>query len=72
MIVGLSAPDAATIIVDRAQAIHCAIVNAAPGDCVVLAGKGHEDYQLIDGVKIPFSDVTQARIALADRMGALQ
>jgi UDP-N-acetylmuramyl tripeptide synthase len=34
---------------------------------VVIAGKGHEDYQLVDGVRLPFSDEAHARAALAGR-----
>ena len=40
------------VIVDRIEAIHWAIDNAAPGDVVLLAGKGHEDYQVIGHEKI--------------------
>ena len=38
-------------IIDRKEAIRYAIMNAEPGDVIVLAGKGHEDYQEIKGVK---------------------
>ena len=52
---------------DRARAIAAAIA-AAPADSVVLiAGKGHEDYQDIKGQKQPFSDVSQARLCLQQR-----
>ncbi|MGJ8690266.1 MAG: UDP-N-acetylmuramoyl-L-alanyl-D-glutamate--2,6-diaminopimelate ligase [Gammaproteobacteria bacterium] len=54
---------------DRAKAIELAISNAAAGDVVLLAGKGHENYQDINGKKMVFSDVKQARLALARRMG---
>ncbi|MEP0203445.1 MAG: UDP-N-acetylmuramoyl-L-alanyl-D-glutamate--2,6-diaminopimelate ligase [Halioglobus sp.] len=53
--------------VDRAAAIWLAISEAASGDCVVIAGKGHEDYQIIDGQKLHFSDEEQALDALARR-----
>ncbi len=43
-------------IPDRADAIRYAVENAKPGDVVLLAGKGHEEYQLIDGKKISFSE----------------
>ena len=39
-------------IPDRKEAIRYAIMNAKPGDVVILAGKGHEDYQEINGVKL--------------------
>lgn len=43
-------------ISDRHEAIRFAVANAKKGDVVLLAGKGHEDYQLINGKKIPFSE----------------
>ena len=49
---------------DRAQAIKLAILSAQPGDIVLLAGKGHETYQEVAGVKQPFDDVEQAGLAL--------
>ena len=55
--------------VDRRAAIAAALREAAPGDVVLLAGKGHEDYQEIQGVKQPFSDVDEAVRALAARGG---
>ena len=53
------------IIEDRAQAIEQAIGHARAADTVLLAGKGHEPYQEIKGVKYPFSDVGAAQRALA-------
>ena len=50
---------------DRAAAIRSAIAAAGPGDCVLIAGKGHEDYQEVSGVRTPFSDAGIARAALA-------
>ena len=49
---------------DRAKAISIAILTAKVGDIVLIAGKGHEDYQEISGVKLPFSDVEQAALVL--------
>ena len=43
-------------ITDRRQAIKTAVMLAQPGDVVVVAGKGHEDYQEIQGVKHHFND----------------
>jgi UDP-N-acetylmuramoyl-L-alanyl-D-glutamate--2,6-diaminopimelate ligase len=54
-------------IVDRAEAIEKAIKDARPGDLIVLAGKGHEKYQVIGDREIPFDDVEVARAALARR-----
>jgi len=53
------------IIEDRAQAIEQAIGHARAEDTVLLAGKGHELYQEIKGVKYPFSDIEVAQRALA-------
>ncbi|MBF6647117.1 UDP-N-acetylmuramoyl-L-alanyl-D-glutamate--2,6-diaminopimelate ligase [Methylobacter sp. BlB1] len=44
------------VIQNREQAIQKAIASAGANDCIVIAGKGHEQYQEINGVKIPFSD----------------
>ena len=52
---------------DRARAIAQAIGEAAAADVVVIAGKGHEDYQEIDGRRLPFSDVQEAQRAFARR-----
>jgi len=49
---------------DRARAIFEAIGNARCGDVVLIAGKGHEDYQEIADERVPFSDVAVARKAL--------
>jgi UDP-N-acetylmuramoyl-L-alanyl-D-glutamate--2,6-diaminopimelate ligase len=57
------------LVADRGQAIAMAIGEAAPGDCVVIAGKGHEDYQIIDGERHHFSDEEHARKALSLRAG---
>lgn len=53
--------------VDRRAAIELAIATARTGDCVLIAGKGHEDYQLVDGERLTFCDVTEAAAALARR-----
>lgn len=53
-------------IADRAAAIAAAIAGAAPGDLVLIAGKGHEDYQEIGGERRPFSDLTEAEKALKE------
>jgi len=49
---------------DRARAIFEAIGGAHHGDVVVIAGKGHEEYQEVAGARLPFSDVAVARKAL--------
>jgi UDP-N-acetylmuramoyl-L-alanyl-D-glutamate--2,6-diaminopimelate ligase len=49
-------PDATQWIVDREAAIAAAAEASAPGDVVVIAGKGHETYQVIGTEKHPFDD----------------
>jgi UDP-N-acetylmuramoyl-L-alanyl-D-glutamate--2,6-diaminopimelate ligase len=56
----------AEAIEDRQVAIFAAVHHATPGDVVLLAGKGHETYQEIAGVRHPFDDREVARAALAD------
>lgn len=58
------------LVEDRAAAIAQALTEARAGDCVVIAGKGHEDYQIVEGERLHFSDEAQARDVLA-RGGAL-
>ncbi len=72
-------PDAATrpttsiqVIGDRAEAIRTAILQAQPGDGVLIAGKGHEDYQILGTEKIHFDDREQARTALNNRLATLK
>jgi UDP-N-acetylmuramoyl-L-alanyl-D-glutamate--2,6-diaminopimelate ligase len=55
------------VIPDRREAIHRAIGEAAPGDVVVIAGKGHEDYQILADRTIHFDDREVAREALEAR-----
>ncbi|HEY9889277.1 MAG TPA: cyanophycin synthetase, partial [Candidatus Obscuribacterales bacterium] len=55
------------VVSDRAAAIHWAIAQAQPGDGVLIAGKGHEDYQILGTEKIHFDDREQARAALLKR-----
>ena len=56
--------DRVTSVIDRREAIHAAVQMARPGDAVVIAGKGHEDYQIVGTVKRPFDDRLVAREAL--------
>jgi UDP-N-acetylmuramyl-tripeptide synthetase len=67
ILLGLSHNACVHVQSDRAQAIADAIAQAAPADVVLLAGKGHEDYQDVAGVKHPFLDKTHAAAALARR-----
>ena len=58
------------VVSDRATAIRTAILQAQPGDGVLLAGKGHEDYQILGTEKIHFDDREQAREALQQRINS--
>ncbi len=64
---GLSRPGEATVQRDRARAIALALGQAQRGDAVLIAGKGHEPYQEIRGVRHPFDDLDVARRALEAR-----
>lgn len=64
---GLRHPAAARVEVERAAGIAHALQQAAPQDVVLIAGKGHEDYQEIAGQRLPFSDQAQARLVLQAR-----
>jgi UDP-N-acetylmuramoyl-L-alanyl-D-glutamate--2,6-diaminopimelate ligase len=67
ILAGLARPHAATVQRDRAQAIALALHEARYGDVVLIAGKGHEPYQEIAGVRHPFDDLDVARRALEVR-----
>jgi UDP-N-acetylmuramoyl-L-alanyl-D-glutamate--2,6-diaminopimelate ligase len=55
-------------VADRRQAIRWALLLAQAGDSVLIAGKGHEDYQIVGSVKQPFDDRDEARAGL-QRLG---
>jgi UDP-N-acetylmuramoyl-L-alanyl-D-glutamate--2,6-diaminopimelate ligase len=59
-----------SVELDRAKAIERAVIEAAPGDVVLIAGKGHEPYQIIGSETFAFDDREQARRALAARRSA--
>ena len=59
-----------TVELDRARAIEQALCDAREGDVIVLAGKGHEDYQETSGERVPFSDARHVAALLARRRGA--
>lgn len=70
VVAGIPSSVNSTVIGDRATAIKTAILQAKPGDGVLIAGKGHEDYQILGTEKIHFDDREQARAALSDRFGS--
>lgn len=55
------------LIVDRRSAIEKAVEMASPNDVVLIAGKGHEPYQIVGGVRLPFDDRLVAREAIRGR-----
>jgi UDP-N-acetylmuramoyl-L-alanyl-D-glutamate--2,6-diaminopimelate ligase len=63
---GMRHADTTHVIADRAEAIHFAISEAEAGDVVVVAGKGHEEYQVVGQEVRPFSD----RAVVLDALGA--
>lgn len=64
ILAGFASPAAVTVQRDRALAIDSAIATAAAGDVVLIAGKGHEPYQDINGIKHPFDDSQVAQQCL--------
>jgi UDP-N-acetylmuramoyl-L-alanyl-D-glutamate--2,6-diaminopimelate ligase len=56
-----------TTELDRRTAIVSAVADAADGDVVVIAGKGHETEQIVSGQSLPFDDAAEARAALTGR-----
>ena len=67
IIKGLTRPDDVVIERDRAAAIERALAGSGAGDVVLIAGKGHEDYQIVGAERRPFSDREQALRALGRR-----
>jgi UDP-N-acetylmuramoyl-L-alanyl-D-glutamate--2,6-diaminopimelate ligase len=72
IVAGLPAGSTAQVVHDRAEAIELALGNAVAGDIVLVAGKGHEDYQIVGDERRPFSDQAVLRAALARRAGVTQ
>ena len=64
ILLGLSHRDAVHVQADRASAIAYTLQQAQCQDVVLLAGRGHESYQEINGVMLPFSDRAHAQTAL--------
>jgi UDP-N-acetylmuramoyl-L-alanyl-D-glutamate--2,6-diaminopimelate ligase len=67
VLAGIPNPRNASILPDRAEAVRSALDDAGTGDTVLLAGKGHEDYQEIGGVRHPFNDRNVAEAHLKER-----
>lgn len=58
---GVSRPDAIRFVDERRRAISLALDAAGPGDCVLIAGKGHETYQEFADTVVPFDDRQSVR-----------
>jgi len=69
ILVGVTS-SACHIELDRGAAIRHAVSNAGPGDTILVAGKGHENYQLVGSDKLDFSDVSCAAEVLREREAA--
>jgi UDP-N-acetylmuramoyl-L-alanyl-D-glutamate--2,6-diaminopimelate ligase len=67
MLAGLEQAARAQVEIDRARAIALALSQAGAADVVLVAGKGHEQYQEVRGQRLPFSDHQQAQQALQSR-----
>ena len=67
ILLGMAGVPEVSVEPDRGLAIAQVLAQAAPGDVVLVAGKGHEDYQEIAGQRRPFSDMAQVQQALAQR-----
>ena len=72
ILAGMQVGEALHVQADRAAAIAQAIARADARDVVLIAGKGHEDYQETKGVRHPFSDMAEAQKALAAREGKIR
>ena len=70
VVAGITRTEGVEVIADRAAAIAHAISIARSGDGVLIAGKGHEDYQILGTEKIHFDDREQARTALSAKFGS--
>lgn len=69
VLAGIPAEAQPIVEVDRRAAIQLAIAQAKPGDTILIAGKGHEDYQILGTEKVHFDDREEAQAALSQRHG---
>ncbi len=66
---GINKTDGSYVVIpDRKEAIKYSITHAEDGDIILLLGKGHEDYQEIEGIRHPFDE----RVIIADILKAIQ
>jgi UDP-N-acetylmuramoyl-L-alanyl-D-glutamate--2,6-diaminopimelate ligase len=66
---GVSSGSRVQVLESRSEAIRAVVLGAEKGDVVLIAGKGHEEFQEIRGAKLPFSDRREAERAWAERGG---
>jgi UDP-N-acetylmuramoyl-L-alanyl-D-glutamate--2,6-diaminopimelate ligase len=66
ILAGLRSRERVKVERDRAKAVALAVMGAAPGDVVLLAGKGHEDYQVVGERELPYSDRDTAAALLRE------
>ena len=64
ILAGMARPETVAVIGDRRAAIRRAVAEAGADDIVLVAGKGHEDWQVLAAGRIPFSDTDEVRAAL--------
>jgi UDP-N-acetylmuramoyl-L-alanyl-D-glutamate--2,6-diaminopimelate ligase len=67
ILAGMANADAVYVQRNRAEAIAQAVANSGPADIVLVAGKGHEDYQQIGDRRVPYSDREQVMALLAGK-----
>jgi len=64
--IGLHLQSKVLRLADRKEAIRLAVSTASAGDIILVAGKGHETYQEIQGVKFDFDDLSQLQISFKE------
>jgi UDP-N-acetylmuramyl-tripeptide synthetase len=72
VLLGLEGVEGVSVQADRSLAIAQTLQQARPNDVVLVAGKGHEDYQEIAGIRLPFSDRAEVQRSLQARAAATQ
>ncbi|MCL1792162.1 MAG: UDP-N-acetylmuramoyl-L-alanyl-D-glutamate--2,6-diaminopimelate ligase, partial [Peptococcaceae bacterium] len=73
ILTGFTSPNCPYVaIADRKEAIEYALANAEEGDIILLAGKGHEEHQLIEGIQEPFSEQTIIETFVYDKEESLE
>ncbi|OAQ20134.1 UDP-N-acetylmuramoyl-L-alanyl-D-glutamate--2,6-diaminopimelate ligase [Thermosulfurimonas dismutans] len=70
ILTGINGSASYRVILDRREALRIAISELSPGDVLLVAGKGHEDYQEIQGKRYPFSDAEEIRHIVAELRAA--